>query len=132
MKTTVVRKTSYEKPYLEQITSNRRWKRNSKRYQTVQRRHVGIIRLQWFVFAYKNDYAQFNGMRWIGDENWSVRCAVLMGLLEDEDYITGLILTGLEGIKTMNILSFTSLAKKTKLGLMGQKHLANYSRLTPQ
>ena len=54
-------------------------------------------------------------MQYIGDDNWTVRCAVLMRLLEKNTVITELNLTGEEVGKTLNNWSLTSLTQKKEL-----------------
>ena len=82
MKTTVIVKTSHEKLDVKQIASDSRWKTNSRRCSAMHRKRVGTIRKQLFAFvSVKNSHTRFNGIQWTANGNWTVRCAVLMGLL---------------------------------------------------
>ena len=43
-------------------------------------------------------HAHFNGMQWTADENWTVKCTVLMELLQKNTFITDINLWG-QGVR---------------------------------
>ena len=73
----------------------------------MHRKHVETFKLLFASTFIKNNPARFNVLQWTGNENWTVKCAVLMELLQKNTFITDINLWGQKVRKTVTIWSLT-------------------------